>query len=70
MSCPCRKYYSIYNRKTDEPVLIHATSREIREKMNIKPSNLSHYVEHTRKNLHVGRRYDVYVDDPEEDEDE
>lgn len=70
MSRPCEKYYSIYNRKTDEPVLIHATSREVREKMNIKPSNLSHYVADTRKNLHVGRRYDVYVDDPEEDEDE
>ena len=64
---PC--YYSVYNRKTDEPVMIHGTTPEGMAATGLTKSSVYSYVSHTRTGKHK-RRYDIYVDDPEEDEDE
>lgn len=61
-------YYSAYDRKTDEPVVIHGTAKECMERLNVKRSTFFHYVTHTRQNVHPRRKYDVYVDDPEEED--
>ncbi len=62
------KYYSVYKRKTDEPVIIHGTAKECAKVIGVAVNSFHIYV--TRFNKGVKRRkYDIYVDDPEEDED-
>ena len=61
------KYYSVYRRKTDMPVIIHATSHECLEVLGVTLNTFYIYVTRTNKGIKK-RRYDIYVDDPEEDE--
>ena len=62
------KYYSVYKRKTDEPVVIHGTALECIKVMGVTIATFYIYVTRTSKG--VGKRkYDVYVDDREEVED-
>ena len=63
------KFYSVYNRKTDEPVIIHGTTRECMAATNLTKSSFYTYVTCTRYNNVKKRRYDIYVDE-EDDEDE
>jgi hypothetical protein len=66
VSCRFYKYYSVYDRDTDMPILIHATAKECYEAMGVSPSSFYSYVSHsnrgTRKN-----KYIIYVDEDEED---
>jgi hypothetical protein len=64
----CYKYYSVYNRKTDEAVVIHRTSQECADIMGIKRSSFYHYV-NRNKTGKLYCKYDIFIDDPEEDED-
>lgn len=62
------RHYSVYNRKTDEPIVIYGTSIECAKVMGVTMTTFYIYV--TRSNKNYGhRKYDIYVDDPEEDED-
>lgn len=64
------KYYSVYNRKTDEPVAIHVTVDEGMAATNLSKSSFYTYAHTTNRNIDIKRRYDIFVDDPEEgDED-
>jgi hypothetical protein len=63
------KHYSVYRRKTDEPVVIYGTIPECMAIMGVTRNTFYTYVTRTNKN-YPNRRYDIYVDDPEEDEDE
>lgn len=62
------KHYSVYNRKTDEPVVIYGTARECIKVMGVTMTTFYIYVTRTNKGIKK-RKYDIYVDDPEEDED-
>ena len=60
------KYYSVYNRKTDEPVYIHGTSAECIKAMGVTLSTFQNYV--TRNNTGFKPcKYEIIVDEEEED---
>lgn len=61
--------YSVYRRKTDAPVVIYGTTQECMDILGVTRNTFYIYVTRTNKN-YPNRRYDIYVDDPEEDEDE
>ena len=61
------KHYSVYERKTDKPVLIYGTARECVEVMGVTMNTFYIYVTRTNKGIKK-RKYDIYVDDPEEDD--
>lgn len=61
------KHYSVYKRKTDEPVVIYGTARECIKVMGVTMTTFYIYVTRTNKGIKK-RKYDIYVDDPEEDD--
>ena len=67
MPCRCYKFYSVYKRGTDEPVMIHATAKEIRERLGITDQTFRTYASHT-KNGTRSDPFEIYLDDPEEDD--
>lgn len=60
------KYYSVYNRKTDEPVYIHGTSHECAKAMGVTRSTFLCYVTRNRQGKQC--KYDIYVDEKEADD--
>lgn len=68
MACRCYKFYSVYRSGTDEPLIIHATAKEIQQRLGITDPTFRTYVSHTK---HGSRhnKYDIYMDEPEEDDD-
>lgn len=63
-----RNYYSVYNRRTDQPVIIHGMARECMAATGLKSRSFYNYVTRTRHNCQRGRKYDIFVDE-EDDED-
>jgi hypothetical protein len=61
------KYYSVYDRKTDTPVFIHGTARECAKAMGVTRNSFYCYM--TRNRRGEPCRYDIYVDDKEDEED-
>ena len=61
------RFYSVYDRDTDMPILIHATSKECRERLGITEQTFRTYVTHTRNGTR-NDKYQIYVDEPEDDE--
>lgn len=62
------KRYSVYDRRTDMPVVIFGTSRECMDALRVTAETFYTYV--TRSNNGVrNRKYDIYVDELEEAED-
>ena len=68
MACRCYKFYSVYKRGTDEPVIIHATAKEIQKRLGITDQTFRTYVSHTKLGTRKNK-YDIYLDEPENDED-
>lgn len=60
------KYYSVYDRKTDMPVIIHGNTYECMEVLGISRSTLYCYATHT-KNGTRKCRYEIFVDLEDED---
>lgn len=67
MSCTPQKYYSVYNRHTDQPVIVHARAKECMAAVGLTPASFYSYVTRTRKGVEKGR-YEIFVDE-EDDED-
>ena len=61
------KFYSVYERGTDMPIIIHESSIECMKKLGIAEATFRAYVSHTRHGTRSDK-YQIYVDDPEEDE--
>ena len=61
------KFYSVYNRKTDEPVYIHGTARECAEAMGVKVNTFYNYV-HRNKTGKLYCKYEIIVDDKEDED--
>lgn len=61
-------YYSVYRRKTEMPVIIHATTQECIKIMGVSLATFYCYASHTRHGTRKCK-YEVYVDDSEEDKD-
>ena len=68
---PCRpyKFYSVYDRDTDMPLVIHGTSKECAEQLGITEATFRSYVSHTKLGVRKNK-YEVYVDDLDDGEDE
>ena len=62
------KHYSVYDRHTDQPILIHATRLECMGITGISLSTFYSYVTHTRTGKHK-RRYEIYPDEEDDEED-
>ena len=67
MACKCYKFYSVYKRGTDEPVIIHATAKEIKRRLGITEQTFLTYASHTRHGSR-SNKYDIYLDDPEDED--
>lgn len=63
----CYTYYSVYNRRTDQPVFIHGRARECAKAMGVTLATFWHYVTRNRTGF-LPCKYEIIVDD-EEDED-
>ena len=61
------KYYSVYRRKTDMPVIIHARSKECLSILGVSLATFYTYVSHT-KNGTRKCKYEIYVDEEPESE--
>lgn len=61
------KFYSVYKRGTDEPVIIHATAKECCERLGITDPTFRTYVSHTKHGTRSDP-YKIYLDDLEEDD--
>ena len=60
------KYYSVYNRKTDFPVIIHGTTSECMRIMGVSQATFYCYVTHTRNGTRKCK-YEIFVDREDED---
>jgi hypothetical protein len=56
-----RKRYSIYDRKTGQPVYIYGTAEECAAAAGITLGSFRTYMSHTRTGARAGR-YEVYED--------
>ena len=61
------RYYSVYNRKTDEPIFIHGTAVRCAEAMGVKKSTFYQYVTRMRKGEYR-KKYDIVEEGREVDE--
>ena len=61
------KYYSVYDRHTDQPIIIHGTRLECMETTGLTMATFYSYVTHTRTGNHK-RRYDIYPDEEDEED--
>lgn len=62
----CRKRYSVYDAKTDMPIVIYGTARECAEAMGITLNSFHRCVMRTRQGKHKIRKWAVYEDEVEE----
>ena len=68
MACKPYKFYSVYDRDTDLPVIIHANAKEVQEQLGISAQTFYTYVSHTRNGTRKNK-YEIYLDDQEEEDD-
>lgn len=60
-----RKYYSVYNRKSDLPVIIHGRTSECLQVMGVSRATFYCYVTHTRNGTRKCK-YEIFVDEEDE----
>lgn len=66
-----QRWYSVYSRRDDMPIIIHGTSRECAEALGITVNAFYRMVSRTRnRKPDASRRYFVYIDDDEEDDED
>lgn len=61
------RYYSVYDRRTDEPVFIHGTADVCASAMGVKLSTFYQYITRMRKGEHR-KKYDIVEEGREVDE--
>lgn len=59
------KHYSVYERKTDLPVVIHGTTSECMQAIGVSRSTFYSYVSHT-KNGTRKCKYEIFPDEEDE----
>ena len=59
------RYYTVYLRKTDMPVIIHGTSRECMQAIGVSMATFYCYVTHTRNGTRKCK-YEIYVDEDDD----
>ena len=61
--------YSVYYRKTDTPLIIYATSKECAKAMGITLHSFYRYICRIKQGIGV-RKWEVFVDDMEDEDEE
>lgn len=59
----CWKRYSVYHRKTDEPLVIYGTSKECAKAMGIRVNSFYRYIVRMRQGKIKLRKWLVYEDE-------
>lgn len=59
--------YSVYERGTDRPIMIHGTAEECAAAMGVRTNTFYIYV--MRQNKGRPQRIEIFVDDPDEEDD-
>lgn len=67
MSRGFNKYYSVYRRKTDMPVIIHGNTLECMEAAGISQATFYTYFSHTKHGTRKCK-YEIYADEEVEDD--
>lgn len=62
-----KRHYSVYHKKTDQPLIIYATARECAEAMGIQIKSFYRYVMRMREGKIRLRKWAVYEDEDLED---
>lgn len=61
------KHYSVYNRKTDLPVIIHGKTSECMRTLGVSRATFYSYVAHTRNGTRKCK-YEIFVDEENDDD--
>ena len=61
------RYYSAYNRRTDEPIFIHGTAEVCARAMGIQVRSFYQYVTRMHRGTYIGK-YDIIEEGREVDE--
>lgn len=64
-TAPYLKMYSVYDKKTDMPVIVYATAKECAKAMGIEPCSFYRYLTRIRDGRFNVRKWDIYVDEEE-----
>lgn len=59
--------YSVYDRRTDRPVVIHARSKECAKALGIDVRSFYKKIQRSRHGR-PPKRYEIFIDENEEDE--
>lgn len=59
--------YSVYNRRTDQPIVIHATAAECSEALGIEVRTFYKQITRTRQGM-PPKKYEIFTDDEDEDD--
>lgn len=63
------RYYSVYNRMTDEPIVIHGTARDCASAIHVKLESFFEYLSRQRKGL-INGKWEIFEEGREVDEHE
>lgn len=63
-----REKYSVYNTKTDMPLIIYASPKECAEAMGIKLNSFYRYISRKKSGRSQTRQWAVYEDEVADDE--
>lgn len=61
------RYYSAYNRKTDEPIIIHGTARDCASAMGVMTNSFFAYLTRQRKGK-INGKFEIFEDGREVDD--
>ena len=61
---PFAKRYSVYDRRTDKPLVICATSEEVVQALGIKRNSFYIALRRERLGLHRPTKYEIFEDEP------
>ena len=63
---PYRRWYSVYRKEDDMPIMIHGLSSECAAAMGITKNSFYRYMVQSEHGV-KGRKYEIFVDDPDEE---
>lgn len=64
MGRPFSKLYSVYDRKTGQPLVICGTSEEVVKALGLKRNSLYVAIWREKQGTHQPTKYEIFEDDP------
>lgn len=66
-ACKCRNMYSVYNAKTDTPLIVYANAYDCAKAMGISVKSFYRYIVRIRHGIKM-RKWELYEDEVEDEE--